>query len=105
MPPRAAAKTRRLGDVEKAVRVWLDDLKKLDPRLAVSPEAASALSLARTIDDSAISATSRGINAKELRETMACLRALAPEARALSPLDEIRARRDRKLAGSAAAQS
>lgn len=73
------------------------DLDALGERVAESAEAVLALALARRIDDGANSATSVSMNAGKLLDTMQRLRELAALSPAESPLDEIRARRDRKL--------
>jgi hypothetical protein len=69
------------------------------------PLAAAALALAEILDDSDNSATSRSMVAKELRETLACLRALAPPKREQDTLDEIAAAREKRRASAGGAAS
>lgn len=87
------------GMVRDAVSALIERLGKLEPTLPFSPEAALALALAERIDDESNSATSVSMNAGRLLDTLASVRALAPDEVKESPLDEIRARRDRKLGG------
>lgn len=61
---------------------------------------ATALSLARELDGRN-SATSKSMCARALVETLNLLRDLAPSQAVSSPLDEIRARRDARLARQA----
>src|SRR6266550_2665596 len=69
------------------------DLRELPPWLAGSGLAASALALARSIDDSATSPTARAACARALVQTMAELRSLAPAEKEVDALDELTARR------------
>lgn len=64
--------------------------------------AQSALALARAVDDVSNSATSRSMCARELRETLDRLRALAPVKGEKSGIDDLR---DRRAARRAAAQA
>jgi hypothetical protein len=57
---------------------------------------ASAFALARELDGRS-SATSKSMCARALAETMDRLRELSARSSAVSPLDEIRARRDERL--------
>jgi hypothetical protein len=66
--------------------------------------AAAALALARVIDAPG-SATSKAMVAKELRETLAALRALAPPKREQDTLDEIAAAREKRRASVRGAAS
>jgi hypothetical protein len=80
-----------------AVRRDLERIGKLDARLAESGLAATALALAREIDKSGNSATSKSMCARALGETMDRLRELAPaEAPAASLLDDLEARRKQR---------
>lgn len=89
--------------VRDAVEALIVRLGKLDKTVPFSPEAALALALAERIDDQANSATSVSMNAGRMLDAVAALRALAPDEVKESPLDEIRARRDRrKVAGEPA---
>lgn len=77
------------GTVEQ-VRIELERAERLDTYLG-----ASALALAERIDQSTAVMGFAAL-VRELRSTMAA--ALAGAARAADPLDEVKARRDRKLA-------
>lgn len=68
--------------------------------LAVSGLAASALVMAAQLDDPGTSATSKAMCAARLESALDRLRELAPPAVAASPLDEIRARRDARVAAA-----
>jgi hypothetical protein len=85
--------------VSDAVAALIVRLGVLEPSVPFSPEAALALALAERIDDVGNSATSVSMNAGRLLDALAAVRALAPDEMKESPLDEIRARRDRKVAG------
>ena len=91
MPP---PKRPRAGAVETATA---RDLKRLPDELATSALAASALALARELDG-ANSATSKSMCAKAHMELMDRLRELAPPEETRDGLDEISARRARRLA-------
>lgn len=85
-----------VGSVEKAVR---GDLKRLgDDELASSGLAELALALAREVDKPGNSATSKSMCARVLNDALARLVELAPDDLEVSPLDEIRARREQRLA-------
>jgi hypothetical protein len=88
--------------VTAAVRRELRRLEQLEPGASKQPEAALALGLAERLDDRETKATAAAMAAGRLLETLAALRALAPSGKA-SPLDEIRARRDARVAGAAEA--
>lgn len=78
--------------VESAVR---RELRQLDVRLGSSSLAASAVALACRIDDELTSAAATAQAARELRETMAAVRAVsAKDGR--SAIDEIQARRAKR---------
>lgn len=83
--------------VVAAVARDLAAIAKRDPELAESTLAASALALAAEMD-SQTSATSKSMCARVLLDTMTRLFELAPDKGEVTPLDEIRARRDRKVA-------
>jgi hypothetical protein len=76
------------------------ELERMGDEWPESVLGASALSLAALMDDNENSATSRSMVAKELRETMAQLRALAPQKEA-NPVDDLRERRNRRRRASA----
>ena len=86
------------ASAEAATRTELARLAEKDAALAESVLAASALELARQLDSTRNSATSKAMCARELRETMNRLAELAPVETEGNPLDEIRARRDAQLA-------
>lgn len=79
-----------------AVTRDLASVGKRKPELADGTLAATAMALAAEIDDPTNSATSKSMCAARLVEVMQHIRELAPDAREENPLDEIRARRDRK---------
>jgi hypothetical protein len=74
-----------------------------DAGLAESSLAMSALRLAREMDNSGNSATSKSMCARELRDTLDRLRELAPKEETKDGLDDLSARRDRRRARSATA--
>lgn len=78
------------------------DLEGLPPDLAGSGLAATALALAGEIDKRGNSATSKSMCAKALNDTLRDLRALAPARRETDALDDLTARRERRLSASAA---
>lgn len=82
--------------VADAVRRELDELAKRDKDLARGAVANMALVLAARIDDPSNSATSVSLCAGKLLDALETLRVLAPVAADVSPLDEIRIRRDRR---------
>lgn len=105
-PVKKLAKKRRSPKkllVVDAVRRDLARLAKLDPSLANNTLAATALALARDLDDPGNSATSHSMCAKALAETMGSLYALAPEGPKGDRLDELSSRRAARLAGGAGA--
>lgn len=85
--------------VRDAIEALIDRLGVGEPSLAGSPEAAIALALADRVDAVGNKAAGASQAASQLLETLAVLRALAPADVKETPLDEIRARRDRKVAG------
>lgn len=88
----------RLRRVHAAVVRDLDELSRRDRDLARSSLAVSALALASIVDDADNSANARTMAARELRETMATLRELAPaEEPKASEVDRLRGRAAAKL--------
>jgi hypothetical protein len=79
----------------------LREVGALGGGLDESALAASALALAEAIDAPG-SATSKAMVAKELRETLAALRALAPPKAEEDEIDRARRRRDERLARQSA---
>ena len=99
-PPRPAVRRRAaVGSVVDAVQRDLADIAKADPKLGASGLAGSALALARMIDDDTNSATSRASCAHELREALDRLRELAPKQADKDGLDDLGARRAKRIAG------
>lgn len=106
--------------VVEAVTRDLDLIRRRSPELADSAMAATALAMARELDDVAAeqaceecghvqswtqqgnSATSKSMCAKALLEVMEQLRELAPPAQKETDLDKVRARRASRRAGIAA---
>ena len=88
--------------VVAAVERDLKRLRKLDPALADSTVAASALMLAAELDDPENSATSKSMCARELREAMDRLRELAPVKQESTPIDELRKARSKRRARASA---
>jgi hypothetical protein len=79
------------------------DLAVLDRRragLSRSSLAATALALAASLDDPDVSATAKANCSRELRDTFAALRALAPVERSADALDELKRRRQRRRKAS-----
>jgi spermidine/putrescine-binding protein len=83
--------------VVEAVERDIAAIRKRDPNLADSTLAALALALAAEIDGNN-SATSKSMNAHQLRDTIVKLRELAPPEKVRDELDELRDRhaRDRR---------
>lgn len=107
VPKRAAPKARKpaepvrkLGQVEAATE---RDLAKLPTDLGESALAASALALARELDGGGNSATSKSMCAKAHMEILDRLRELAPPAEVKDGLDDLKARRAKRLARKAKA--
>ena len=73
------------------------------PEAEDTPEAAALLAAAREIDHPGNSATSKSMMVAQFLKTVEVLRQIAPEKAEVSPLDEIRQRREAKLRGSNAA--
>jgi hypothetical protein len=95
--------------VSAALQRDLDEIAKIDPGLATGTLAASAMSLARTMDTESTSAAGRSQCARALRELMGQIRTLAVPSQPTvdenrSPvgdtLDEIAARRARRRAAA-----
>ena len=95
--PRRRAKSKPLT-VVAAVEDELKELGRRDPALARSSLAATALALARELDDEGNSATSRAMCARAMLNTFNRLRELAPEAPKESRLDDLSAKRTARLA-------
>jgi len=67
------------------------------PEVADTPEAAAAWASAREIDNPANSATSKSMMVGRFLDALEVLRVMANDDVEVSPLDEIKKRRDRKL--------
>lgn len=87
----------RRGAVSRATTAELDDLG-VDP--TVNAQAAAALRLAAELD-SAPDSKAAAAAARELRQAMAVVRAAAPPKEHGDRIDEIAARRERRLAEEA----
>lgn len=98
-PATKARKPRSDRRVVTAVRAELRDLAKRDPVLAASSLAATALALARELDNREHSLTSRTNSARAMLDIFNRLRELAPEAEEKTALDELAERRAERLAG------
>jgi hypothetical protein len=83
--------------VAASVRRDLAEIAETDPALARSGLAASALRLAKEMDSNS-SATSKSMCAQALQKALDRLRELAPPERKTDRVDEINARRERRLA-------
>jgi len=90
--------------VVAAVTADLEELGERDPKLARSAHAASALALARELDDDN-SATSKSMCARALSETMDRLRELAPPEQTKDVVDEVGEARKKRRAGKAATKA
>ena len=87
-----------VGTVVEAVERDLAAIADVDPDLAISGLAALALALAREMDNPN-SATSKSMCAGQLRDTLDRLRELMPPEQETNEIDELRARRERRVAG------
>ena len=84
--------------VEEAVQRDIAAIARRDSSLASSALAATALSMARELDDKGNSATSKSMCAARLLDTLDRLRELAPEEETKDNLDDLSARRAARLA-------
>jgi hypothetical protein len=87
-----------MGPVETAVKADIAEIAASDARLAASGLAASALALAREIDEPGNSATSKSMCAKALMDALGQLRDLAPPAREETELERHRRERSERRA-------
>lgn len=92
-----------MGETLEAVERDLSEIAKRDEALAASTLAATAKQLARELDASKNSATSKGQCAKALMEAMERLRDLSPPEREGDAVDALADRIAAKLAGGAGA--
>lgn len=88
-----------VGPVEEAVK---RDLDAFGGDLERSGLAASALALARELDDDTNSATSKSMCARSLMDAMDRLRELAPPKQQADRLDEVRKKREQRRRSRAA---
>ena len=72
------------------------------PDVENTPEAAALFASAREIDAPSNSATSKSLLVGRFLETLEVLRRMTPEKVEVSPLDEIKQRREAKLRGAKA---
>ena len=86
--------------VVEAVKRDIEQIRKRDPALAESTLAALALALAEEIDEPSNSATSKSMNAHQLRDTTVKLRELCPPEKVRDNVDELRRRRASRRAAS-----
>jgi hypothetical protein len=93
---RTAPAVAGLVSVVEAVERELDDLRTIDARLADSGLAALALAMAREIDSSGNSATSKAMCAGRLHDAMDRLRELTPDEQERTQLDELTERRAKR---------
>lgn len=70
------------------------------PEIDGSPEAAGALAAARMVDDASSSTTSRAMALGRYQDALQTLRMLAPAKAKESPLDQIRAQREKRIAAA-----
>jgi DNA-binding IclR family transcriptional regulator len=84
--------------VIEAAEREVEAIRKRDAALADSALAASAIALAYEIANPYNSATSKSMCAREMRDTLDRLRELAPEERKADDLDDLAARRAKRLA-------
>lgn len=84
--------------VVAAVKRELRAIRRRDIDLSRSTLAMTAVALAKQLDNTAASATSKSMCAKALNETMAQLRERAPAEKAGDALDELTRRREERLA-------
>ena len=82
--------------VVEAVERDIEAIRKYDSALADSTLAALALALADEIDAPGNSATSKSMNAHQLRDTMVKLRELAPPRKVKDGVDDLKARRAKR---------
>jgi len=88
-------------NVYDSVKSDLDEIAKVDKRLADSGLASLALAMAAEIDNTKNSATSKAMCAGRLHEAMERLRELTPERREADELDDLRAKREKRRAKAA----
>lgn len=87
--------------VVEAAERDLEQIRERDPALADSTLAALALALAAEIDDPGNSATSKSMNAHQLRDTTVKLWELCPPRKVRDSLDELRDTRESRRRSAA----
>lgn len=92
------------GDRRVVVAVQRDlaVLRQVSPDLADGALAASALAMAREIDNAGNSATSKSMCARALLETLDRIRELMPDEEGTDALDDLASRRATRLTGKSA---
>ena len=76
----------------------LAEIRKRDPDLADGALAAAALQMAAEVDSFENKGHAKSLCAKELRDTMAVIRDLAPKKARNDRVDEIKAKREKRRA-------
>jgi hypothetical protein len=94
-PARRSPPPRRKGPAETAV---LKDLKALPPDLRQGAIAAVALGLARDLDEGGMTPRDKAAMYAQLRMAMVTLREIAPGEARGDRTDEVRERREKRLA-------
>lgn len=89
--------------VRESMEREIEEIRRLDPKLADGVYAAMALALADEIDADRNKAMSTAACSTELRQTMNTLRELIPEDDEKDAVDELRNRREQRRAGGAGA--
>lgn len=87
--------------VVDSVKRELTQIRRVDRTVASSGMAATALALARELDSPKNSATSKSMCARALTETLTRLREQLPEPASADKLDDLEARRRKRLAKGA----
>lgn len=87
-----------VGPVEKALRA---ELEEWGEEMAASALAVAALDCARRLDAPKVSGASASLLHGQLRQYLADLRKLAPQAEETDEIDEIRAQREKRRRGTA----
>lgn len=87
--------------VVEALERQLKEWSKTDPSIGLTPLAALGLRLAAAIDNPRTSPNAASMVANSLKDVLVEIQGLVPTAgQESSPLDEIRARRERRMAAS-----
>lgn len=90
--------------VRESIEREIDEIRRLDPRLADGPYAEMALALADEMDGDRNKGMTKATVGTELRQTLNRLYELIPEDQEKDAVDELRTRREqRRSAGGAGA--